>query len=311
MKVVNAMTGKEYPLSMHAFDLPAGEAVELNRVMGNDLLYFSHVWRVGRKERRDAEGRIHYIDGTIKSERDFDKLYFPDLDEIERRLEETVTLGHEAGFGIVYGSQSAAFTSTVAVGFEDFCFAVVDRPGFVHEIQNRLQEYAIRELETALCYPIDVAKIGSGLVTKNGPMLSPAMLDEFELRLLREQARMIKAKGVPLMLHIDGFIEPMIPSFIEMDVDILNPIEPCDGRQDIYRIKNLYGKRLTLSGNIDIDGVLFHGSPEEVAAEVTEHIERLAGDGGYWVSSSHNLHELIPVDNFYAMRDAVHAYRRG
>jgi uroporphyrinogen-III decarboxylase len=37
-------------------------------------------------------------------------------------------------------------------------------------------------------------------------------------------------------------------------------------------------------------------------------MDRLGGGGGYIVSSSHNLHELIPVENFYAMRDAVMEY---
>ena len=90
MKVVNAMMGRSYPMSMHAFDLPAEDYVELNRIMGNDAIYFSHVWRVGRKERRDAEGRIHYIDGEIKQDADLEALWFPDLNDIERRLEELV-----------------------------------------------------------------------------------------------------------------------------------------------------------------------------------------------------------------------------
>ena len=46
MKCVNGMTGWNYPMSMHSFDLPAPQLVELNRIMGNDLIYFSHVWRL-------------------------------------------------------------------------------------------------------------------------------------------------------------------------------------------------------------------------------------------------------------------------
>ena len=310
MKCVNGMTGWNYPMSMHSFDLPAPQLVELNRIMGNDLIYFSHVWRVGRKEKNDTSGRIHYIDGTIKSHVDLDQIWFPDIEDVERRLSEIVELGHEEGFGIVYGSQSAAFTSTVAMGFEDFCLAVIDNPGYVHDLQARFQEYAIRELEMALRYPIDVAKIGSGLVTKNGPMLSPSMMEEFELRLLREQSKMIKSKGIPLLLHIDGFVEPMIPDFISMGVDILNPIELCDGMQDIYRIKEQYGSQITLSGNIDIDRLMLIGSPDEITYDVNRHIEQLSQGGGFMVSTSHNLHELIPVENYFALRDAVHGFRR-
>lgn len=311
MKAVNAIMGRSYPMSIHPFDLPVDDYIELNRLMGNDMVYFSHVWRVGRKEKSDAEGRIHYIDGEIKGPDDLERLWFPDMDDIERRLRALTRKAHDAGFGVVYGTQSAAFTSTVAMGFQDFCLAVVDLPEFVHDLQRRFQQYAMTELRMALEYPIDVVKLGSGLVTKNGPMLSPAMMEEFEISLLTEQSDLARRAGLPVELHIDGYIEPMIPRILELGVSILNPIETCSGRQDIYRIKKNWGDFLMLSGNIDVDGVLYHGTREDVAKDVAVHIDRLAVGGGYAVATSHNLHELIPVVNFYAMRDATHGYRRG
>ena len=108
--------------------------------------------------------------------------------------------------------------------------------------------------------------------------------------------------------HIDGKVDNMIPDFIEMGVDVLNPIDPSGDVQDIFDIKRKYGDKITLAGNINIDTVLKDGSPEEVRADVREHMERLRHGGGYIVSSSHNLHELIPLENYYAMRDAVMEY---
>ena len=94
-----------------------------------------------------------------------------------------------------------------------------------------------------------------------------------------------------------------------MGVDILNPIDLCSGNQDIYEIKESYGDIITISGNVDIEGVLKNGTPEEVTIDVNKHIERLAKGGGYIVSSSHNLHHYVPIENFYAMRDATHNYK--
>jgi len=310
MAVVNQMRGQDYPLSLHTFNLPIKDQIALNRVMGGDMVYFSHMWRVGRKEWQDADGRIHYTDGMIKTPADINQLWFPDIADVERRLNELLEGIHGTGLGLIYGAQVAPFTSATAIGFEDFCIAVIENPVFVTEVQNRLHEYCLKELEMALTYPIDVVKLGSGLTANSGAMLSPAMMETFEFSRLREMARMTKDKHLPLFLHIDGRIVDMIPDFIAMGVDIINPIEPCGGAQDIFEIKHRFGNRVTLCGNIDINGVLVRGSPEDVRREVTNHIERLAGGGGYIVSSSHNLHELIPVENFFAMRDAVHAYKR-
>jgi uroporphyrinogen decarboxylase len=89
-------------------------------------------------------------------------------------------------------------------------------------------------------------------------------------------------------------------------MDILNPIDPSAEGQDIYKLKEEFGSHLTLCGNINVDGVLLKGTPEEVKSDVYNHIENLAVGGGYIVASSHDLHQLIPVENIYAMRDAVH-----
>jgi uroporphyrinogen-III decarboxylase len=310
MAVVNRMMRRDYSMALHLFDLPAKDQVEVGRAMGNDMIYFAHVWRVGRKEWRDTDGRIHYIDGTVKTRAELDKLWLPDLDSIKRRLNQVVEEAEGTGLGVVYGSQSAPFTCAASMGFADFAIATLDDPGLVEEIEKRLHEYCLRELEMALSCRIDTVRLGSGLTMNTGPMLSPEMMERFEFSLMREQARMVKARDLPLELHIDGLIVDMIPDFLAMGVDILNPIDPCAGAQDIYEIKRVFGDRITVSGNIDINGVLLKGTPDEVRQDVVEHIDRLAVGGGYIVSSSHNLHELIPVENYLAMRDAVHTYTR-
>lgn len=309
MKIVNQIMNRDFPMSIHAYELSAEDNVELNCRMGNDMIYFSHIWRVGRKEKADAEGRIHYIDGEIKTEADLDKLWFPNLEAVERRLEELLNAVQRTGLGVVYGAQTAPFTSTTAIGYEDFCIFTIERPAFIHEVQKRLHEYVLKEMEMAMVYPVDVVKIGSGLITNTGPMLSPGMMEEFEFSLLKEQAKLVKERNIPLYFHIDGKVTAMIPQFLEMGIDILNPIDPCSGMQDIYEIKEQYGDSLTLCGNIDIDSVLLKGLPEEVAEDVRIHIDKLGRGGGYIVASSHNLHELIPVENFYAMRDTVHNHK--
>ncbi|NWG14341.1 MAG: hypothetical protein HXY20_12495 [Acidobacteria bacterium] len=306
---VNKILGKSFPLSLHAYDLPIPDYVELNCRMGNDMIYFYHVWRLGRKEKEDSSGRIHYIDGTMKTPDSLGEIWYPDLDQVRARLEELLNRIGGSGFGVVCGTQSASFTAATAMGIQDYWYQTIDNPGFVHEFQKRLHEYCIREQEVLMQYPIDVIKIGSGFVTKTGPMCSRQMLEEFETAYLREQSRAAVAEGLPVYFHIDGNITGMIPDILEMGVSIVNPVEPCSGRQDIYRIKELWGRKLALCGNIDVDGVLLNGTPAEVRLDVEEHIDRLAPGGGYVVASSHDIHQLIPLENFYAMRDAVHEHR--
>jgi len=42
---------------------------------------------------------------------------------------------------------------------------------------------------------------------------------------------------------------------------------------------------------------------------VGRHIEGMAVGGGYVCGSSHDISQAVPIQNFYAMRDAVINYR--
>ena len=309
MELVNQILDKDFTNGMHCFELEADDNIELNLRMGNDLTFFGHVWRVGRKEMVDEEDRIHYVDGNIKSRELLSDLWFPDLARLEKRLEDHCKKVDGTDMGILCKAQTPAFTAMCAMGYSDFLLNTVMDGDFVYDMINKIHDYCMKELEVFLQYPIDVVQLSSGLVTNSAPMVDPVDLEKLETKYIREQIDLAKSYGKKVMFHIDGKIDNMIPDFVTMGVDILNPIDLCSGNQDIFEIKETYGDVITISGNIDIEGVLKNGNPEDVKQDVNKHIEGLANGGGYIVSSSHNLHHYVPVENFYAMRDAAHNYK--
>jgi uroporphyrinogen decarboxylase len=308
MAIVSQILGKKLPMDIHPYELDPEDNIELNLRMGNDIVYFSHIWRVGRKEMTDKDGRLHYIDGLIKTREKFDQIWFPDLDNLEKKLENTLKASERSGLGLMVGTQSAAFTAMTAMGYQDFLLNTIMDLNMVMDLIKIFHEYCIKEMEVFMKFPVDIMKIGSGMVTKTGPMVSYEMLEKLETSILREQIGMIKGAGMPVFFHIDGDVQDMIPEFVRMGIDILHPIDPSGGVQNIFDIKKKYGSQITLCGNINIDTILKDGSPQEIKEEVKNYMSLLGIGGGYIVSSSHNLHELIPLENFYAMRDAVIEY---
>ena len=309
MDLVNRILNKKFPLNLHSFELESRENVALNLKMGNDMVYFSHVWHLGRIEKEDKFGRLHYSDGYMKTRDHLKEITYPSIDKLKTRLDDLCKEVQNTNMGIMYGSQTAAFTCMSAMGYQDYLLGTIMQPELLLDFTKRLHDYNLKEMEVLMQYPIDMVKVGSGLVIKTGPMVSYEQLEEFEMTFIREQAALVKSKNLPLYFHIDGKIDKLIPQFIEMGVDILNPIDPCGDAQDIFALKKQFGKQITFSGNIDIGEVLLHGTTEEIKENVIKHMEVLSSGGGYIVSSSHNLHELIPTENFYAMRDAVLSYK--
>jgi hypothetical protein len=306
--VAARILGRPLPM-VRPYELPARDFVELNLRAGNDLLHMTCVWELGRKNHFDADGRKHYVDGTIKARADLKRVTFPDVGEVRRRIEGALAAAAGTGLGLKWTPSQTAFIVTTAVGYEDYYTYLATDPAFIHEFQALVHDYCMRELEVALTYPVDVVQVGAVICSRNGPMFSRAMIEEFEYPGLRERVAAVKAKGLPVSIHLDGNASSLFPDLLEMGIDVVNPVEPCEGEQDIYALKRLYGGHLALHGNIDLAGVLARGTPAEVARDVEEHCRRLAGGGGYVCASSHNITEAVPLENFYAMRDAVHAFR--
>lgn len=305
--VAEKILGRSLPM-VRSYELPAKDCVELNLRCGNDMVFLGNVWELGRKIVTDSKGRKQYVDGTIKTAKEISKIRYPDLGFIRRRIEEMLEAIEGTGLGLMYTANQTPFIVTTAVGYQDYYTYMITNPEFIHEFQKRINDFCLQELELALSYPVDLIQVGAVICSKEGPMFSRQMIEEFEYPSLRERIKMIKNKGLPVSIHADGNCTALIKDFIEMGIDILNPIEPCGGKQDIYKIKEMYGDKIALHGNIDLSGVLALGTPEEIKEDVVEHIRRLAVGGGYICASSHNITEIIPLENFYAMRDAVLNY---
>jgi uroporphyrinogen decarboxylase len=77
---------------------------------------------------------------------------------------------------------------------------------------------------------------------------------------------------------------------------------------DINQVKESYGDRLALLGNINMDFPLSRGKPADVEELVVQRISDLAPGGGYVLSTSNSVAEYIPLVNYKAMLLAGHKY---
>ena len=157
---------------------------------------------------------------------------------------------------------------------------------------------------------VDIIKIGDDLGTQESLLLSPAMYRELIKPIHAEYIAFIRERtDAAVFFHTDGDVFDLIPDFIEMGVDILNPIQTSAGRMsDLARLKGEYGNSIVFCGGIDTHHVLPNGTPDEVRAEVKRVIDLLGPGGGYMVASVHTIMNDVPAENVLAMVDAVEEY---
>lgn len=146
---------------------------------------------------------------------------------------------------------------------------------------------------------------------QGGTLLSPAMfrgiIKPRFARLYREAKRMLLECNPDgkIMAHTDGDVYPFIPDYIEMGLDVLNPVQPYVAEMEHGRLKRKFGDRLSFHGGIDLQRVLPFGTPDEVRQEAVKTMRALGVGGGYILAPTHYLLPDVPPENVIALRDAV------
>ena len=112
--------------------------------------------------------------------------------------------------------------------------------------------------------------------------------------------------------HTDGSIGPIIEDFIEIGVDILNPVQCSAAGMEAGPFKEAYGDRVAVwGGGVDTQKTLPFGTPEEVYEEVSERIRIFNRGGGFVFNNIHNIQAPTPAENMLAMFRAVKDSRAG
>jgi len=128
---------------------------------------------------------------------------------------------------------------------------------------------------------VDMIKIGDDLGTQESLLMSPKMYREILKPIHADYIKFIKERTkAKVFFHTDGDVVPLIEDFIEMGIDILNPIQTSAGKMsDLAGLKKEFGKDIIFCGGIDTHRVLPTGTGDEVREEVKRVID-IPGEGG-------------------------------
>ena len=202
--------------------------------------------------------------------------------------------------------------------------SVFQHPAFLRGSDNLLADMALRpelaeylidrhtdfyveffdRMFTAAPGKVDLLRIADDLGMQDRLLLSPAMFDRFIAPRLDKIIRMAHGHGVKIMFHTCGAVVPLIDRLIELEVDVLDPIQVRAKDMDPVEIKQRFGSRICLHGAIDTQYLLPRGTAEEVADEVRRMIDTMGPDG-YIISPCHVLQTDVPTANVLALYDTA------
>jgi uroporphyrinogen decarboxylase len=137
-------------------------------------------------------------------------------------------------------------------------------------------------------------------------MLSPELFDRYfapRMRIMFDEFKRTNP-DIKLAWHSCGSVVDLIPRFIDLGVDILNPIQPLAEGMDPQWLKQTYGDKLAFFGGICVQELLPRGTQSEIINEVRRRMGILGGNGGYIVAPAHNIQDDTPVENILAFFEA-------
>ncbi len=193
--------------------------------------------------------------------------------------------------------------SYMLVGMENMMMYFYTEPEYVREVLHRIMDFQLGMAEHYLKLGIEAAGLGDDMGTQAGPLLGPDVVQEFLVPEYRRLFDLYKEHDIIIEFHSCGNITWMLETFMDLGVDILNPIQATANNLDEVREKT--AGKMALHGAIS-SGLLVSGPVEKIKEEVKNRIEQLGSNGGYFCGPDQGM--PWPEEHYQAYKEALEEY---
>jgi len=219
------------------------------------------------------------IEHLCKDIKDAEKVlslpYIPVKPDISSFFEKDRELGDA---GILMGDIPDALCLTVELfGFTKFLMIYMENPKIIFKLINFFQERIYNYLKSLLengaitLYRI----VGPEYATP--PYLRPEEFDKLVTPYDKELISLLHKYGAKARLHCHGKIKSVLQSFLKMEIDATDPLEPPpDGDITIKEAREILGEKIVLIGNIE-ERLFEIGNKEDIEEAVKKAIEEAEG----------------------------------
>lgn len=170
---------------------------------------------------------------------------------------------------------------------------------------DKITEFACSKVRTYTEAGADIISLGDDIGTQESIMMDVPFWERWlKPRLSRviETARAVNP-DVLIFYHSCGYITPFIDHLIEIEVDILNPVQPeCMSFNEVHE---KYGDKLSFWGTIGTQELLPYGTPGQVKDTTVSRLEQCGSRGGIVVGPTHMVEPEVPWDNLMAIVEGV------
>jgi len=189
------------------------------------------------------------------------------------------------------------------VGMENLFEYFFSEPEYVLEIFHRITDFNIGIQKHYLANGIEAANLGDDLGCQTGPIISPDYVKEFMVPEYKRLMSTYTEKGVIINFHSCGKIEKFLDIFMDLGINVLNPLQATANNLDLVREKTL--GRMALQGGVS-SALVMDGPPEKIREAVRDAIQKLGKQGGYFCTPDQGM--PFPEEHLKVFTRAVEEY---
>jgi uroporphyrinogen decarboxylase len=250
------------------------------------------------------------VERPLANIKDLDEFTMPDFKDKDRYKESKEMIDkYGKEYGIMGGVACTLFElSWYLRGMDKVMEDMVLNKDFLHAYLDKLLTWVWDAGTILVKLGVDVVWIGDDFGMQDRLLISPGQFREFFKPRYDRLFRHLKSinPDIKFAFHTDGYNVPILPDFIEVGVNILNPVQPKS--MDPAELKKKFGDKLTFWGTIDNQHTMPFGTMEDVVNETILRLKTVAPGGGLILGPAHNVQHQVPIENIMAFYDTVKKY---
>ena len=192
-------------------------------------------------------------------------------------------------------------------GMENYFVKMYTHPDVVHAVTDRVCQFFYEANELFFKEAGDDCEaffFGNDFGSQRDLLMSPGLFEKFVMPWFKTFTDLGHRHGKQVILHSCGSIYRVIPRLIEAGVDCLHPLQAKAANMDAQYLAREFGDKITFLGGIDAQGILPHGTTQNVRDEVSR-VRGVLGPNVIISPSHEAILPDVPPENVAALAEAA------
>jgi uroporphyrinogen decarboxylase len=251
-----------------------------------------------------------YIDFPIKKPTldSIEKHLWPDINDLSRvegLKEEAEHLYYDSPYALITTFRGVFEQAWPLRGLENFLMDMLMYPEFTEALLDKvltIEKGLYGALLDVIGPYLELVCFTDDLGTQLSTMISPELYRKYIKPRHKELIDYIRNKtNAKIALHSCGSVATLIDDFIEIGIDVLNPVQATAVGMDTEKLKLKYGNKISFWGSVDTQKVLPFKNTLDVENEVKKRITDLSKGGGFLFAPCHDIQANTPPQNIITM----------